>query len=116
MGESLQRIGDFQGFARDANPASLPPSLFYTDEGGDLFERGTWRVRRGQVRIQLPTIGGSVQTMFAFETRPGTLALIVVDSNGTFYGFNALNYTGTPVTYDLEGEGVGGAGEGGYGE
>lgn len=118
MSEFTVRISDFRGLAKDAHPAALPPSLFATDEGGDLFERGVWRTRRGQVRLGLPRTanGAAILTLFGFETRVGSLALIVIDANGAFVGYNNLSYTGEPIAdIDLEGEGVGPAGEGGYG-
>lgn len=84
----VQRIADFKGVARDVNPAALPPELFYTDEGGDLFERGTWRLRRGRTRVAALPFSNPIDTLFPFETRVGSIALAVIDSAGVFRGYN----------------------------
>lgn len=116
MSEFTLRLPDFRGLSRAANPAALDPALFPTDSGSDLFEQSTWRTRRGQVRLGTLPLDGAVYLVFTFDTRPGEPALVAITSAGTFYGWSYLAFSGDPVDpEDLVGEGVGGAGEGGYG-
>ena len=111
------RIDDFKGVARDVAPGKPTPALFQRDEGGDLFQRGSWRVRRGQSKLLMNPGTGAVRTIFAFETPAQTLSLIVIDEAGNFRGFAYLASTGAPVgATDLEGFGVEGFGEGGFGD
>lgn len=86
--EFFVRTEDFQGVARDADPAKLPPSLFQKDEGGDLFERGCWKLRRGRSRIAAVPLNNPIETLFSLETRVGSLALAIIDSGGVFNGWN----------------------------
>lgn len=111
------RVDDFQGVARDVHPAKLPPALWQADEGGDLFERGTWRVRRGRQRLPLSPMAAPIETLFSFQTPAGSLALIVIDANGNFRGYPELTSDGGEVepAVDLEGYGIAGEGEGGFG-
>lgn len=114
--ESFYRIDDFGGVARDAHPAKLPPHLFQADEGSDLFERGTWKVRRGRSRLPIAAMAGQIETIVAFQTVAGSIALVLIDSLGVFRGYAQLAADGLPpAEVDLEGYGVGGEGEGGFG-
>lgn len=114
--EHTYRIPDFRGLARDAAPGGLDPREQWISSGSDLFERGTWRVRRGQVRLRTLPLDGAVLLLYTFETRPGEPALVAITSAGTFYGWPYLAFSGDPIDpVDLVGEGVDGAGEGGYG-
>lgn len=82
------RIDDFQGVARDVHPGRLPPGLFQRDEGGDLFERGTWKLRRGRTRIASVPLSNPLETVFPFESRVGSAVLALIDSAGNFQGWN----------------------------
>lgn len=117
MPASVHRIDDFGGVARDVHPAKLPPQLFQADEGSDLSERGTWKVRRGRSRVPILPMAGSIETICAFETPAGSIALVLIDNLGNFRGYAQLVADGTPPSEtDLEGVGVGGVGEGGVGD
>lgn len=117
MSEFLVRVTDFKGLAKDVAPGKDAPTLFQRDEGGDLFQRGSWRVRKGQSKLLMDPGSGAIRTIFSFETPAGSLSLIVIDAAGTFRGFAYLASTGAPVAEpDLEGFGAGGFGEGGFGD
>ena len=90
MSGFLLRIRDFKGVVRDAGPAALEPTQFYVDEGGDHFERGTWKLRRGMLRTPVPPLFGAVTAMGAGEVIDGDISYCFVDATGTFHGYPQL--------------------------
>lgn len=113
---SLVQIDNFQGLAGNVHPARMAPSRFQTDLNGDLFREGSWRVRRGAIRIPIDPMANSVSAVFSFETRAGDLAFLVIDQSGNFAGYNSLSSSGVPTAEsDLEGFGVEGFGTGEFG-
>lgn len=113
---SLVQVDNFMGVAGNVHPARMAPSKFQTDQNGDCFREGSWRVRRGMIRMAIDPLANTVSTVFSFQTRAGSLAFLVVDQSGNFVGYNSLSSSGVPTSEsDLEGFGVDGFGEGAFG-
>lgn len=73
-------IREFKGLALDVHRTSMPPELFQIDEGGDRFNRGTWRRRRGQRHTTFPKTPAPIQTLLGFEMPGLDFGLLVAES------------------------------------
>ena len=89
------RIDDFKGVALDVHRAKLPPGLFQADAGGDHYERGTWKVRRGHRKTTMtagaaPSSTGAtrIRLAYGFELSSGDFACLLVGgtSGQSVYG------------------------------
>lgn len=107
-----EEIKDFRGVARDIHRARLSPDQFQIDEGGDHYERQTWKLRRGQVRTTIDTQTDSIQTLLGFEIPGGAFSTLVV-AGATATGEQGVGEQ--EPTVDESGFGEGGFGEGGFG-
>lgn len=106
------RIEDFSGLETSIQPTRLAPSFFQVDEGGDHYQQGSWKLRRGMTRMSPAPLAAGVATIFGGETVTGNFALILIDTSGNLTGYTFLAFGGE----DVEGFGSGGEGEGGFGE
>lgn len=105
-------VRDFRGTAKDVHRARLDQGYFQDDEGGDRFERGTWKVRRGMRHTSVPRLDSAITSIIGFELPGGDFGLVVVEGvNGHAF----VNVTEQPDTTGAGGFGVGGFGVGGFG-
>ena len=104
-------INDFQGTALDVHRARLPDGKFQVDEGGDHFEQGSWKVRRGMAHTDEPKRSAAIDTILGFSLSGPDFALLYTEGTNAH---GALN-TGTQDDGSASGLGAGGLGTGGLG-
>jgi hypothetical protein len=83
-------IGEFKGLALDVHRTSMPADLFQVDEGGDRFNRGTWKRRRGMRHTTFPRAPDPIRTLLGFEM-PGLDFGLLVNESTRIHG--VLNVT-----------------------
>jgi hypothetical protein len=71
-------IEEFGGIAKNVHRAKLPSKLFQTDAGGDRYELGSWRVRRGRRRTDVAKKTAAIDLLHGFELPDGSFGLLVV--------------------------------------
>lgn len=77
---------EFSGIRKDFAPSKLPPGAFQEDQGGDRYQSGSWRRRRGMRHTDHRQRSSAIFSMLGFEMPGGDFALVVVDG-GTVNGF-----------------------------
>ncbi len=85
------RVEDFQGFATDIQRAKLPPAKFQLDQGGDHFQRGSWRVRRGRRHTDATQAGDQIDTVVSFAIPGGSFATLVLEGGSTPAAFGFVD-------------------------
>lgn len=127
-GRSAQE--DFSGIALDAHRAKLPAGKVQEDKGSDHYERGIWKVRRGQERLNTPQAGADINngevttnegypicTIWGWPLAGGIdHGLIWLECTVGLYYADTNVESQYDVEADEEGFGEGGFGEGGFGE
>ena len=71
-------ITEFSGIARNVHRTKLPPKLFQTDAGGDRYELGSWRVRRGRRHTDVAAKASAITLLHGFELPDGSFGLLIV--------------------------------------
>jgi hypothetical protein len=97
---------DFKGVKLDASRVKLPPGYFQIDSGGDRFEQGTWKRRRGMRRTDIAQQAAPVTSIIGFELAGEGFGLMLAQG---------ANLEGFVDVVQLEDLGVEGYGAGGYG-
>lgn len=97
---------DFKGTKLDASRVKLPPGYFQIDSGGDRFEQGTWKRRRGMRRTDIEQQSSPVTSIIGFELAGEGFGLMLAE------GANLQGFTNVAQLVDL---GVDGYGAEGYG-
>ena len=110
---ATERLTEFNGVFRAARKTNLPGDKAWVDEGGDHYELGVWKLRRGQRHTSIEKQGNQVKTILGFEIRGGDYSTLVIDCDGDATGH--LNVTEQSNDVE-EGFGVGEFGDGGFGE
>lgn len=72
------RIEEFKGVSQEFSRARLPKEYFQTDEGGDHYERGAWKIRRGQRRTTITTKASAIETLAGFQAANGDYVVLTV--------------------------------------
>ena len=73
-------INEFKGLALDVHRTSMPANLFQVDEGGDRFNRGTWKRRRGMRHTDFQKVPSPIVGLLGFEMSGLDFGLLVVES------------------------------------
>ena len=109
----VERITEFNGVSRQYPRTRLPLDKFFIDEGGDHYEDGVWKLRRGQRHTSLPKLGCAIQTILGWELPGVGYSTLVICDDGTAEGeLNVEEQAGA----ETEGFGVGGFGEEDFGD
>lgn len=95
------KIEEFEGLAHDVHPVRMPPNKFQVDVGGDRFEQGTWKRRRGQRHTDVPQVSSAIKTIIGFELPGGDFGVLLVE------GSNAHGFTNVAEQGDDVSEGFG---------
>jgi len=105
-------LDTFEGQANDAHRARLAPGQWQEDKGGDRFERGTWKRRRGYLHTDVAGVSNAITSIVGFEIPGGSFGVAFVAST-SIYGATGV----AQQTYSNAdaGFGEGGFGEGGFG-
>jgi hypothetical protein len=82
----LEAENDFLGVNKNIPPQRLPDGMFQEDVGGDRFQMGSWRRRRGMRHTDKIGLSSPIASMIGFEMPGGDFALVVVNGS-TVYGF-----------------------------
>jgi len=112
MKKSKASVEEFNGVAGNIHRARLGNGLFQVDSGGERFEQGTWKVRRGMRHTSLAKVDSAVVTLIGFQVPGGDFSLLSVEGTNAHGDLNVTQQT-DPTD---EGFGAGGFGEGGFGE
>jgi hypothetical protein len=93
--EAVRGEDQFQGVMTDVDKSKLPPGYFQVDEGGDRYNRGSWRRRRGMVHTDIAKVAAPVTFILGFEM-PGTdFALMFVEGTNVRGETNTAQQTYT---------------------
>ena len=92
-GRSPGQVAPFSGVAQDYAPAAVPEGLFQQDQGGDRYQKGTWRRRRGMRRTDIDTLSDAISTILGFATPEGFHLIIV--GGDTIVGTTGTGTQGT---------------------
>jgi hypothetical protein len=113
-----QQIGDFRGVAKNYHTSRLPDGLFIEDVGGDRFDQGVWKVRKGRRHTTIPQQTSPIEMIIGFAL-PGGDYPVAVGADETVSGFSSVSEQTTDADTaapDAGGFGVGGFGEGDFGD
>lgn len=70
---------EFSGVRKDFAPSKLPPGAFQEDQGGDRYQSGSWRRRRGMRHTDQAKLTAAVVTLIGFEMPGGDFALVAAE-------------------------------------
>lgn len=99
----LRGEDSFNGVVRDVDKAKLPPGAFQIDEGGDRYNRGSWRRRRGLAHTDIAKVSSPITFVLGFEMPGVDFALMFVEGTNVRGETNVAQQTYT--TADLGGYG-----------
>lgn len=108
---SYERVEEFNGLGLDTPRQRMGGGRFQIDKGGERFDFGAWKVRRGRRRTNVGVLSGAVVTLIGFEIPGGDFGLVSVAA-GDSYGNTAVSQQ--EDTHE-DGLGAGGFGEFGFG-